>query len=313
MSRQGQASDSKPAMPFRGWLVFGLFRVFGALPLRALQAVGGWLGRQRRGRGRRIVEYNLALCFPELDEARRGQLADQALAGLGRGMFEAFAIWTRPRRALAWIRHVHGAEYLQRARGAGNGVLVLAPHLGVWELLNLYLADTGPGAVLYRPASWPALDAAIIRGRGALGVCQIPADRNAPRTIIRRLAAGDAIGILPDQQPRQGEGEFVPFFGLQALTMTLAARLAQRAPTLFAWARRLPDAQGFDLHFEPADPALADPDPIIATSAMNAQIEAMVRRHPEQYVWDYKRFSLRPEGEPERYGPGTRRAWREGR
>jgi len=292
-------------------LVWAIFRLVAALPLPALQAVGGWLGRRRRGRGRRIAEYNLALCFPELEPGQRQQLVDSALAGLGQGMFEAFAIWTRPRRALAWIGQVHGAERLQQARAAGKGVLILAPHLGAWELLNLYLAATGPGAVLYRPASSAALDEAIVRGRGALGMGQIPADRSAPRTIIRRLAAGDTIGILPDQQPRLGEGVFVPFFGVQALTMTLAPRLSQRAPTLLAWAERLPDGAGFDLHFEPADAALRDPDPAVASAAMNAQIEALVRRHPEQYVWDYKRFSLRPEGEPERYGPGTRRRHRE--
>lgn len=292
-------------------LVFALFRLIGSLPLAGLQTLGGWLGRRRRGRGRRIAEYNIALCFPDLDAARQQQLVDASLAAIGRGMLEAFAIWTRPRRALAWIRTVHGGEQLQQARAGGRGVLVLAPHLGAWELLNLYLAATGPGAVLYRPAPQPALDAAIVRGRGALGMGQIPADRSAPRALIRRLAAGETIGILPDQQPRLGEGVFVPFFGLQALTMTLAPRLSQRAPTLLAWAERLPDAAGFDLHFEPACEGLSDPDPARAAAAMNAQIEALVRRRPEQYVWDYKRFSLRPEGEPERYGPGTRRRHRE--
>lgn len=298
-------------MRLSGRLVWMLFRLIASLPLSGLQALGGWLGRRRRGRGRRIAQYNVAMCFPQLDATQQQHLVNAALAELGRGMFEAFAIWTRPQRALAWIGQVHGAGHLQQARAAGRGVLVLAPHLGAWELLNLYLASTGPGAVLYRPAPLPALDAAIVRGRSALGMGQIPADRSAPRTIIRRLAAGDTIGILPDQQPRLGEGVFVPFFGLQALTMTLAPRLAQRAPTLLAWAERLPGGAGFDLHFEPADAALADPDPARAAAAMNAQIEALVRHRPEQYVWDYKRFSLRPDGEPERYGPGTRRRHRE--
>lgn len=298
-------------MSWSGRLLWALFRLIASLSLPRLQALGAWLGRRRRGRGRRIAQYNIALCFPELDPAQHEQRVDAALAHLGRGMFEAFAIWTRPRRALTWIGQVHGAQHLQQARAAGKGVLILAPHLGAWELLNLYLAATGPGAVLYRPAPLPALDEAIVRGRGALGMGQIPADRSAPRMIIRRLAAGDTIGILPDQQPRLGEGVFVPFFGLQALTMTLAPRLSQRAPTLLAWAERLPDGAGFDLHFEPADAGLRDPEPEIAAAAMNASIEALVRRCPEQYVWDYKRFSLRPEGEPERYGPGTRRRHRE--
>ena len=290
-----------------GHLAYAAFWLIGSLPLPWLHGLGAWLARRRRGRAWHIVRRNLELCFPELSPELRGTLAEDTLREAGRSMLEAFRIWTRPRRALAWIRQVHGADLLQRARAQGRGVLLLAPHLGAWELLNLYLAGTGPGAVLYRPPASAAVEAAIVRSRGALGMGLIRADRQAPRTIIRRLAAGELVGILPDQQPKIGEGVFAPFFGVQALTMTLAPRLAQRCTVVFGWAERLPGGTGFDIHFMEAPAAMYDPDPAVAATAMNAAIEAMVRQAPAQYAWTYKRFSKRPQGEPPLYGPETRR------
>lgn len=307
MSNKTPPTERPAPSGFRAHLTYAGFWLIGSLPLRWLHGLGAWLAGRRHGRTWHIVQRNLALCLPELDPAQRDSLARDTMRESGRSMLEAFRIWTRPRRALGWIRHVDGAELLSQARAEGNGVLVLAPHLGAWELLNLYLASTGPGAVLYRPPASAAVEAAIVRSRGSLGMGLIRADKQAPRTILRRLAAGELIGILPDQQPKVGEGVFAPFFGVQALTMTLAPRIAQRCTAVFGWAERLPDSRGYRLHFVPAPEALYDPDPVVATTAMNATIEALARQAPTQYAWTYKRFSKRPAGEPPRYGAKTRR------
>lgn len=291
-----------------GRVIYAMFWLLGSLPLSWLHRLGAWLGGRGRGRMRRIVECNVDLVHPELDAAARARRSDEILAEAGRAMLEAFRIWTRPRKALTWIVGVEGEGLIREARAQGRGLLVLAPHLGAWELLNLYLSTIGPGAVLYRAPDQGGLHWALVRGRSGLGMGQIQADRNAPRALIRRLAAGETIGILPDQQPRKGEGVFAPFFGIQALTMTLAPRLAQRAPTLVGWAERLPGSAGYRLHFSAVDEQIADPDPIVAASAMNAAIEAQARRAPTQYAWTYKRFSLKPKGEPPRYSADTRRS-----
>jgi KDO2-lipid IV(A) lauroyltransferase len=105
-----------------------------------------------------------------------------------------------------------------------------------------------------------------------------------------------------------GSGEFAPFFGRQALTLSLIPRLAERsgAPVLYAWAAPVPG--GFDIHFEDAAPGLANADLVQATAAMNAQVEAIARRDLRQYQWTYKRFSRRPPGSGEKnpYKPDCR-------
>jgi len=131
----------------------------------------------------------------------------------------------------------------------------------------------------------------------------------APRLVERarykleRLQKGGVVGILPDQQPKAGEGEFAPFFGKPALTMTLLGRLAARsgARVLFAWCERLPDTSPprFALHVQAAPEAVGDADPAHAVAALNAGIEAIARRDFAQYQWTYKRYTLRPPGSGE--------------
>jgi KDO2-lipid IV(A) lauroyltransferase len=115
------------------------------------------------------------------------------------------------------------------------------------------------------------------------------------------------VGILPDQQPKAGDGEFAPFFGVPALTMTLLPRLAARtdAIVLFAWCERIgadPDtgAPRFALHIDPAPAELSAPDPVTGVHALNAAVEAIARRDPAQYQWTYKRYTLQPPGSGER-------------
>ena len=123
------------------------------------------------------------------------------------------------------------------------------------------------------------------------------------RTLLRRLQQGGVAGILPDQQPKAGDGEFAPFFGVQALTMTLLGRLAARsnAQVLLAWCQRIEGSSPprFALHVQALPEAIADPDPQRAVAALNAAVETLARRDLSQYQWTYKRYTLRPPGSGE--------------
>jgi KDO2-lipid IV(A) lauroyltransferase len=125
------------------------------------------------------------------------------------------------------------------------------------------------------------------------------------RPLWKALMDGGMVGITPDQQPKFGGGEFAPFFGRQALTLSLIPKLAARsgAPVLFAWAEPVPG--GFDVYFEAASELIASADLAAATAAMNAQVETIARRDPDQYQWTYKRYTLRPpaSGETNPYHP----------
>ncbi len=292
-------------MPFSARLLHALLWLLGCLPLAVLQALGSGLGTLARWanlREARVARRSLELCFPAMDEAERDALWRRNLAETGKTALETARLWTRPAASnLALIRSVHGREHFDAALAAGRGVVIAAPHLGNWELLNQWLAAQSPLAILYRPPRQPMLDALIRRFRAQPGVTQVRAEAAGVRTLLKLLKDGGMLGILPDQQPKRGDGEFAPFFGIPALTMTLLPRLAERtgATVLSAYVERLPEpARGFEVHIEPAPIAVADPDPLIATAALNVALEHCIRAVPEQYQWSYKRYTIRPEGQP---------------
>jgi KDO2-lipid IV(A) lauroyltransferase len=186
---------------------------------------------------------------------------------------------------------------------SGHGVIIAAPHYGNWELLNQWLAGRTPLAILYR-APESAIGGAFlqrVRADDDGRVTQVRAEGAAVRQLFKRLNEGGVVGILPDQQPKAGEGEFAPFFGVQALTMTLLPRLAARsgATVLFAYCERIGAGPGFRLRFEAAPPELSAVDPAIGVRALNAAVEGIARRDPAQYQWTYKRYTLRPPGSGE--------------
>jgi len=254
----------------------------------------------------RVARRNLELIRPDLDADGRETLLGEILRTTARQAFETLRLWTRPAsRNLLDIAEVHGEALFDAALADPRGLVVAAPHMGNWELLNQWLAMKTPLAILYRAPESAVGEAFLRRVRANAGgqVEQVRAEAAGVRTLLKRLQKGGVVGILPDQQPKAGEGEFAPFFGKQALTMTLFGRLAGRsgARVLFAWCERLPGTSPprFALRIEAAPEAIGDADPRTAVAALNAAVEAIARRDFAQYQWTYKRYTLRPPGSGE--------------
>jgi len=276
-----------------------LLSIAGRLPLSWLHALGALAGRLLEWRGAReakVARRNVELAFPALDAAQRDAFVRRTLAETGRTTLELAKVWgLPPARALAYVVDVRGREHFDAALAQGRGLLVAAPHHGAWELLNLYLSTLAPLTILYKAPRGEATESVLNAARGALGAEAVRAEPAGVRLLFRRLREGRVVGILPDQRPKGGEGEDAPFFGHPARTMTLLSRLAEKtgAPVLLAFAQRLPRAQGFRIHFIPAEPEVASPDRVAAVAALNRGIEACVALAPEQYQWTYKRYSFR--------------------
>lgn len=272
---------------------------------RRLSFATAWLWRKLDARESRVARRNLQLVYPQLDAAARKRLHFEILRSAALQVFEVLRFWTQPpQKNLRCIVERHGVAPYRDALNAGKGAIVIAPHFGNWELLNQWLAAQGQAshkgfAFVYAPPESPVADAFLLRSRGNAGnVGQVRAEGPAVRQLWKALKDGSSVAILPDQQPKKGDGEFAPFFGIEALTMTLVCRLAERtgAPLFLCWCERIDDALAFALHIEPADPRIANADLRIATDALNAEVERVARRDPAQYQWTYKRFTIRPSG-----------------
>lgn len=283
-------------------ILYYALRAAGLLPLRLLHAFGsaggavlGWLP----GKLARHTAINLSLVHPELDHDSRRHLRNRILRQGGQAVAELALVWGRGAdAALAKVREVRGRELLDRALADDRGLVIAAPHLGCWELLNHWLCQQTDMAILYRPPRMVALEPLLRLARGSLAPRQLRADGSGVRELFRCLAAGGTVGVLPDQEPRRGDGRFARFFGVPALTGVLLPRLAARtnAQVLFAWAERLPRGRGFRIHVRAAPEGIADADLDRACGALNLGVEECVGQAFDQYQWHYKRFRAQPDG-----------------
>ncbi|MGB1581027.1 MAG: lysophospholipid acyltransferase family protein [Nevskiales bacterium] len=281
------------------------FRLLSCLPLplaHALGIIAGWLLWLMPNKHRDITRLHIERCFPELSAAQQRSLARRSLRQAGKALCEGPVLWAGPAsRVERLVREIRGRELLDAALQKGRGVITAAPHLGSWEMAGLACSRVAPMTSLYKTqkGDWDAL---IKQGRERFGATLVPSDNSGVRKLLGALKRGEIVGILPDQDPPVGSGEFAPFFGIQAHSPVLLTRLARRtgATVLTMHAERLSWGRGYILHFAALEMAGQD-DEVAAVTTVNSAVEYCVRQRPEQYWWAYPRYRRRPAGENDFY------------
>lgn len=280
-----------------------VYTVLSWLPLPLVHRLGEMLAyvlRLIRNDLRTTAQTNIRRCFPEWSQTKQEHLVQRCLQETSKAALETGAMWLWPMsRILPLVRDVSGKDVLEREMAKGQGVILAIPHLGAWEMVGLYCSNRWPMTSLYRPPRQSALNDVMREGRERAGAKLVPTVAGGVRALFKALNRGELIAILPDQDPDRASGVFAPFFGIQANTMTLLSRLAGKsgATVLMAYAIRLPNGEGYHLHFEETESALADADAEMAAFYLNQAVERCALRYPAQYQWGYKRFKTRPEGE----------------
>ena len=284
-----------------------LFHLLAKLSLPNNQRVGafiGWLAIIFPNRNRHITQINIQRCFPELSKQQQHQLINKSLIETGKTTTEVASMWLWDKsKTLGSIQQVDGEELLSEAFKSKQGVILAFPHLGNWELLSLYCASRYPMTTLYQPPKLLQLDNMVRNGRERTGAKLVPTDNAGVKALLSALKKGEMIGILPDQEPRFGNGEFAPFFNLPAYTGTLVSRMVNKtgAKVIFAYAERMAKGRGYHLKFIDAPDAIYSDELSESIEGLNKGIENCVRQLPEQYQWSYYRFRTRPEGDNKFY------------
>lgn len=250
---------------------------------------------------RRIAARNLALCFPELDEAGRARLLDATMRDTATGALETLRAWFASGQRLRGMFVVEGLEHLQAARASGRGVLLVTGHMPHFELAGRLLGEaSGESVALHaRRHNAPCLDRWIDAARRRAFATTIA--KKDKLALLEALRAGDAVLYLGDQDFSY-RNVFVPFFGIPAATVTaLPDLLAQGgAVALPTWMARMPDGR-YRLRIEPQWSDWPSGDPGADAARYMAELEAAVREAPSQYLWVHRRFKTRPPGEPDLY------------
>lgn len=283
-----------------------LLKGLAALPLgtaRNLGSVIGWTGWTFGSSHARITRINLAACFPELDPESLERLGKKSLIESGKTAAEmgAMFLWP-PDRLLGLIERIENESLLEGLIEEKRGVVVLLPHLSNWEMMVAFLAQKGHSVVLYRPPREPRLNDFLLAARARTGMIPVPTSQKGVVRLFKELEKGALTAILPDQQPsKKSGGVFAPFFGIPSYTATLLPKVIRKTGAVVVNGAVVRTQKGFELRFfEAADSLYSENDQEAAT-AMNQEVEKCIRLAPEQYVWEYKRFRYRPEGEPRFY------------
>lgn len=308
-------------------LLGALLRLLAMLPRPLSRRVGGllgWLYAALARDSRQVVVTNIKHVQQGLEEAGVSLASPDAFAR--RSMQTAGLLVSEI--ALCWrgapdswrelINRVEGDDAIAALRIAharqtgallggepvapGPGVLLLSPHLGNWELLNMYIGAEFGVTVLYDPPKVAALDPLIREARERTASRVLPIGPQGLRGMVQQLRRGGVVGLLPDQVPAVDAGVYAGFLGKQALTINLVHRLANRhAPRVFLVCALRNTSGTFDINFQELTHEIVGRSELSAATAMNKAIAAQVVQAPEQYQWTYKRFKRPAGGGPSIY------------
>jgi Kdo2-lipid IVA lauroyltransferase/acyltransferase len=265
-----------------------------------VEAAGRRLGRLYRAldhRRRDLAGRNLARAFPALAPDEVGALSIAVFEHFGGVAAELFHTFGRPPAELDARIEVAGVEGVRSALTTGRGLFLVTAHLGNWEYSALATAAAGiPVSVIARPLDNPLLET-FLRGFRERSGNTVVYKAEAAREMLRVLKRGGVIGILADQHAGTADAVVVPFFGRPASTTSIVARLADRTEALIipSYCVRTGPARYRMEYGTAIDVRALSPDerqPAALTARLNLEVEATVRRTPEQWLWLHNRWRI---------------------
>jgi KDO2-lipid IV(A) lauroyltransferase len=274
------------------------------LPLSALAAIGNGFGTLLYAFGRarrRVCLINLARCLPELAAGERDALARRHFQAFARTFLERAILWWGSPARIRQLVRIEGMEHFEAVRG--GPLILLAPHFVGLDMGWTRLALEFDMVSIYSRQKNEVFNAVLFAGRRRFGRQTLLSRQQGVRPALRAMQAGRPFYYLPDMDYGQRDTIFVPFFGVDAATITGVSRLARLAGArvLPCITRMLPRGEGYVVRFLPPWENYPGASIEADTRRMNAFVEEQVRQMPEQYLWVHKRFKTRPPGEASWY------------
>jgi len=269
------------------------------LPLSLLALVGRITGlllyavaRERR----QVVITNLTLCFPQWSQTERRRIVRRHFQCFARSLLEHGILWWSSKSRVQRVVRVAGLEHWQAVHD--KPVIWLAPHFVGLDMGGARIITEWRGVSVYSNQKDPVFNKVLLHGRTRFVKPVLFSRQDGIRPVVKAIREGLPFYYLPDMDFGERDSVFVPFFGVQAATITGLSRLARlaRAVIVPAVTQQLPGAQGYELRFYPAWENFPSGDEEADARRMNEFIEARVREMPEQYYWLHKRFKTRPPG-----------------
>jgi Kdo2-lipid IVA lauroyltransferase/acyltransferase len=286
-------------------LALALLWLITRLPYSLQKALGHGLGNVIyffSGKMKHITTINLQLCFPQLSALEVQQLCKRNFASLGLGVIETAMAWWLPESRLQKCSvKINGLEFAEEAFAQGKGILLLSPHSACLEMIGRLLGSRYNLATMYRPHKIHAVAKIQERFREKYKIKQIA--RHQMRDLVNTFKDNKAIWYAYDIDAGVKRSVFAPFFGIQTASLTAVSRIAELTGTVILPIEfyRLDDKWGYEINLFPSLKNFPSGNLTQDATRLNSHLEQAIRNKPEQYIWQYKRFKTRPEGEKRFY------------
>lgn len=291
----------------KAWLIRQFLFFLSLLPLKVIHYFGtilGLLSYHLKNRDYFVTSRNINYCFPDLEGKKREILIKKALIESAKTLCELGPAWLwNPNRLNQSIVSIKNEHLIDNALNEKQGIMIVSPHFGSWEILGPALAKKSRLTIMYTQQKDERLDKIIRQARTRYGIDLAPANMKGIKQLMDELKKGKMIGILPDQVPNEGAGIQSSFLAKPAYTMTLVSKLISKTSPLviFAVLERLPKSKGFTLHYYRPDDLIFDKKLENSVLGLNKSVEECLKISTEQYIWNYKRFKDAGPGSPDIY------------
>jgi len=284
-------------------LGIGFMRALAHVPFPVVRGLGAVLGRVLHVLAvprRRVVDTNLALCFPAKPAAERRRMARQTFVYVAQSWFDRSWLWHAPEAVVARrLKVVGAAEVIEEIAHGHAPMILFAPHFyGLDAAATALTMHTDrPSTTIYTTQRDPMVDQWVSEGRKRFGNVITLNRVDGIKPIVAGLRKGGLLYLLPDMDFGRDQTVFVPFYGVQAATVPSLSRFARlgRAKVVPVISKLTPE--GYEIEVLPAWADFPSEDAVADTALMNRRLQGYIDTMPSQYYWVHRRFKTRPEGE----------------
>jgi KDO2-lipid IV(A) lauroyltransferase len=274
----------------------GFVAAFPRIPERLLFAfasLGERLSFALLWRYRIRMEANLTMAMAEefRTSAERKILVRKAWRNFSQGFLETSRAMYLSKEEILSMVTLEGEDHLKRALAKKKGVIALSAHLGNFTMIGIRLAAAGYSfSVLVKPPRDSGFARLIDDFRMRVGIKTIPARprREAVRKVLRALRDNDIVLLIADEF--KSGGVEVTFFGRAAPAPRGPAALALRTGAVVLpmfLTRRSDDRLTLSVgpEIELVNSEAVEEGVAANTALFTRHLEAMIRRHPDQWNW----------------------------
>ena len=290
--------------PQRQRVSLRLLRLTEKLPLAVTRKIGSLLGllyfafNKKR---RKIAKTNIALCFPDLTEPEHRRIMLGSYKAYGQGVMDLPHLWWGSDEKFNKMIEFEGMAHFQGFVESDQPIIFITSHKPGTDFGGVGISSLMPMVSMMKPMKDPELNQFFIKGRTRFGARMVMREQGLRLVLQSMRNYKQSFYYIPDEDFGAEQSVFAPFFGIPRATLPTLGRLVKitGAAVIPAFAHITPT--GYKVIFDEPLTDLPGPNKLNDAAKLNRAVEKDIRRAPDQYIWTFKWFKTRPEGEPDLY------------